>query len=104
MMNTLYKLTLAGIFASAIFSVIASAQIANCGKEDYACQIEEYTKQITANPNNVEAYYNRGRAYESSGSYDKAIPDLTRYISSNISNREYLSDGYTERGLCYKNS
>jgi tetratricopeptide (TPR) repeat protein len=50
------------------------------------------------------AYYNRGRAYERNGSYDKAIPDLTRYVSSNISNKEYVSDGYNERGLCYKNS
>ncbi len=88
----------------AFLSVSAFAQIATeCGKEDYKCQIAAYTKQIAANPDNIEAYYNRGRAFNLNGNFDQAIVDFNKYIALNPSNKEYLADGYNLRAVCYKN-
>ena len=88
---------------TAFLSFNALAQIASeCGREDYKCQIAAYTKQIAADAGNVEAYYNRGRAFQFNGDYDQAITDFTKYIALNTSNKEYLADGYNLRASSYK--
>lgn len=100
-MKNVLKTMLPAIVATIILAGVAPAQSSNCGDTDYACKVGLYTGQIAANPKNFEAYYSRARAYEELAEYDQAIADLTKYIASNPTNKEYLADGYNHRGNCY---
>ena len=40
--------------------------------------LQTITKAIELNPNYVEAYNNRGVAYDKQGEFDRAIEDLTK--------------------------
>ena len=99
-MNKQIRSLLISLFCALLFTAPASAQ--TCGKEDYKCQIADYTKMIAADAGNAENYYNRAGAFRNDGKYDQAITDYTRYISTNPANKSYLADGYHYRGLAYK--
>jgi tetratricopeptide (TPR) repeat protein len=45
-----------------------------------AYAMEDYNKAIQLNPNDAEAYYNRGNAYVAKGQYDRAIEDYNKAI------------------------
>ncbi len=49
-------------------------------KGDLNTAISVFTKAITLNPKDAQAYRNRGVAYEIKGDYDKAIADFTEAI------------------------
>jgi tetratricopeptide (TPR) repeat protein len=51
----------------------------------------------TIAPNDAEAYYNRGLAYQLKKEYDKAIADYTKAIEINPNDAE----AYNNRGLAY---
>lgn len=48
---------------------------------EYDLAIEDYDTVIEMNPDNVDAYYNRGAAYYHKGDYDRAIKDYTKAIT-----------------------
>ena len=101
-MKILNRSMLLAILSLTFFSLTVLAQVANCGNQDYNCKIAEYTKQIAADPDIVEAYYNRGLAFDNSGKTDQAIADFSKYIAMNPAKTEYLADGYNHRAISYK--
>ena len=48
--------------------------------EELEKAIEDYTKTIETEPDNVEAYYNRGDAYRKLGEKEKAVADFTKAV------------------------
>ena len=45
-----------------------------------ARSIADLTQAIQRNPNDANAYFDRGRAYQRNGDYDRAIVDYTKAI------------------------
>ena len=45
---------------------------------EYDDAIKAFNKALAMDPNNEEAYYNRGEAYEKKGQHDKAFEDFKR--------------------------
>ncbi len=101
-MKKLLKAALLTISTLFVLVGLTSAQAPQCEPKDYACKVDAYSKRITANGTDGEAYYGRGTAYEELKEYDRAIADYTKYIATNPTNKEYLADGYFGRGNCYK--
>jgi tetratricopeptide (TPR) repeat protein len=62
----------------AVALMTATAAFAQSGTEDYDKQIAEYTQAISLNPDDAEAYNNRGKAYEKKEDYDRAIADYNK--------------------------
>ena len=54
-------------------------------------QIEELTRKINIEPNDGEAYYNRGKLYEES----------IEYYNKSLELKPDYSDAYNNRGSCY---
>ena len=52
-------------------------------KEHYDEAIKKYDEAVERNPQNPEAYFNRGNAWFLKGEYDKAIADFTEAIALN---------------------
>lgn len=61
------------------------------------CEIEHCTRAITLNPNDAEAYNNRGVAYYIKGDFNCAIQDFNTAIRLKPDN----ADTYYNRGLAY---
>ena len=61
--------------------------------------IADYDREINQNPNDAEAYNNRGITHRNNGNYEQAISDLTKSIQINPNNIE----PYYNRGLAYMN-
>ncbi len=102
-MRKLSGIILSSLCLLTLLSVGAFSQDASkCGNTDYKCQITANTRQISDNPGNIEAYYNRGRAFSLNGNFDQAIADFDRYIQSKPQDKEYLAEGYSQRAVCYK--
>jgi tetratricopeptide (TPR) repeat protein len=59
--------------------------------------IDKFSQIISNNPNLVEAYYQRGSAYQITGSIERAIDDFTKVIEL----RNDHADAYYHRGLLY---
>lgn len=73
----------------------------------YEEKIAECTRKIQLNPNDVNAYYNRGFGYNMLGQYERAIPDLNKAIDKAIQlipNDESLYKLYMERGISFHGS
>ena len=68
-------------------------------RREYDWAIEDYNKVIEMNPDNVEAYYNRGVTYHHKGDYDRAIEDYTKTIQL----KPDYANAYYNRGLSYDN-
>src|SRR5690348_7696462 len=90
------------IAALLLLSGIAYSQDSTCNQADFQCKVDEATKRITANPNDIEAYYDRARAYYRLDDMNNAIADYSKYISLKPSKTEYLSDGYTGLADSYR--
>ena len=60
--------------------------------------IEAYSHAITLDPNNVDAYYNRGVAYNNKGDSERAIVDFTKVIRMNPN----FAQAYYNRGIAYE--
>jgi tetratricopeptide (TPR) repeat protein len=63
----------------------------------YDHAITVYTKDITLNPNDADAYKNRGNAYYGKDNYNSAIADYTQAISLNLN----FAKAYNNRGVAY---
>jgi tetratricopeptide (TPR) repeat protein/uncharacterized RDD family membrane protein YckC len=59
--------------------------------------ISRYSSDLRRNPQDPQAYYNRGLAYYWEGDFDHAIADLTRALKLNPKNARV----YYDRGLIY---
>ena len=59
--------------------------------------INQCTKEIEANPNNAEMYYNRGLAYLEKNLYEKAVADFSTAIGKGFD----MADAYCKRGKAY---
>ncbi len=66
--------------------------------EDYDSIIAQQTQILAQDPNNVDAYTQRGMAYYYTGNYDRAIADFTQAIALDPNNPSF----YNNRGLAYK--
>ncbi len=66
-------------------------------EENYSQSIEDYDKAIELNPEYVDAYNNRGNAYDDLGEYQQAIEDYDKAIELNPED----PDAYINRGLSY---
>ena len=67
-------------------------------KGNYDQAITDYTQAIKLKPDDTEAYYNRGNAYDSKGNHDQAITDYTQAIKL----KPDLAEAYYNRGITYK--
>jgi tetratricopeptide (TPR) repeat protein len=68
-------------------------------KGDYDRAIADYTEAIRLNPQLVNAYYNRGNAYQNGKKdYDRTIADYTQAIRLN----PQFGNAYDNRGLAYQ--
>ena len=59
--------------------------------------VEGYTKAIALDPQDAEAYGNRGHAYYDKGDYDRAIADYDQAIALDPQDAE----AYYNRGVAY---
>jgi tetratricopeptide (TPR) repeat protein len=66
-------------------------------KEDYPAAIADYNQAIEINPNDAEAYSNRGNAYIDLKDYQRAIADFTKAIEIDPND----ADAYYDRGFAY---
>ena len=65
--------------------------------QKYGRTTADYDKVIELNPDNADAYFNRGDAYDQIGEYDKAIDDYNKAIELEPNN----ADAYCNRGCAY---
>jgi tetratricopeptide (TPR) repeat protein len=100
-MKNLFKTKLLFIATLVVFTTAAWSQTGECAADDYGCKVGAYSKQIQADPKDAESYYSRAVAFRHLKQYEQAIADATKYIASNPKKKEYLADGYGERGLSY---
>ncbi len=68
-----------------------------CAKDDFKCQIENYTKALQFHPLDSDILINRGLARHDSGDFQGAIEDYTNALE--ISPKD--SDAYGNRGNSY---
>ena len=66
-------------------------------EEDWAEAIANYDEAIRLDPDDAEAYFNRGVAYDNLGQIDLAIQDYSKAIDLDPED----SDAYFQRGLAY---
>ena len=66
-------------------------------KKQHDTSIGHYTEALKLNPQLVDAYYNRGFAYDEEGKFDRAIKDYTKAIELNPSD----DSAYNNRGRAY---
>ena len=82
--------------ASQVYLLSGEVHRARC---EFDWAIEDYNKVIDMNPDNVEAYYNRGVTYHHKGNYDRAIEDYTKTIQL----KPDYANAYYNRGLSFDN-
>jgi tetratricopeptide (TPR) repeat protein len=83
----------------AVTVMVAAAGYAQSGTGSPDQAIATYTEAIRLDPNDADAYYNRGNAYGNKGDMDRAIADFDQAIRL-IPN---YSLAYNYRGLAYLN-
>ena len=66
----------------------------------YEEAVQDFSKAIKTKPDYVDAYFNRGIAYEQLGMIDKAVKDYSKVIKI----KPGLSEAYINRALLYKKS
>ena len=66
-------------------------------QKEYEKSIGHYTQAIQLNPNDAEAYNNRGVTYGKKGDFDRAIDDFDKAIQLNSDSAE----AYNNRGIAY---
>ena len=70
---------------------------ASIGNGEYDRAIADFGTALFLNPDDADAYYNRGVAYQQKGDHDRAIEDYTKAISLDPTN----SDAYHMRADSY---
>lgn len=68
-----------------------------CTKEDYDCQVSNYTKAINLGLSTKEVYKNRGNAYLQRKDIDKALADFSKLIELDPND----TSSYKNRGKIY---
>ncbi len=101
-MRNIKNILTVAVFAAVIGFTAVTVQAQNCTDTDYNCIVTKITKEIAADPTDLEAYFFRGQAFTNLAKYDAAISDFTKYIASKPANKRDLADGYNERGIAYK--
>lgn len=66
-------------------------------RDEHGRTAADYDKLIDLDPDNADAYYNRGDAYDEMGEYGKAIADYNKAIQLNPN----LASAYYNRGCAY---
>jgi tetratricopeptide (TPR) repeat protein len=66
-------------------------------RQEYDAAIQAFNKALELNPEDANAYNNRGRAYEAKGLYDQAIEDYTRAMAINTK----YTDAFNNRRAVY---
>ena len=66
-------------------------------QKEYEESIKHYTQATQSKPDFLEAYYNRGVVFATTGNYDDAIADFDVTIGFN----SYDADAYNQRGIAY---
>lgn len=61
--------------------------------------LNAFNKAIMLNPQNAEAYFNRGNVYDELGDYKQAVTDYNKAIKLN----PIYADAYLNRGFAYNN-
>lgn len=67
-------------------------------RKDYNSAVEAFNKSIDINPQNGNAYNNRGKAYADLNQYEQAIADYDKAIALNPKD----AYAYNNRGIAYK--
>ena len=67
-------------------------------RKDYETALKNYDVAIQLNPNNFEAYNNRGVAYKNLGQYERAIQDYDKAIELNPN----YDNAHNNRGNAYR--
>ena len=76
----------------------SAREVDDMHKDELDSAIEGYTKAIALDPQDAEAYGNRGLAYYGKGDYDQAIADLSQAIALDPQDAE----AYCDRGNAYR--
>jgi tetratricopeptide repeat protein len=76
-----------------------SAGAKEADKGQFARAFEHYDEAIRLNPNNPEAFYNRGVAFGQTGRYDRALADLNEAIRLKPNDPDYLTNRGTAHAL-----
>ena len=58
------------------------------GQQKYDLATSAYTQLIVAKPDDSSLYYNRGKAYFNMKAYDKALPDVEKYVGAKPDDKE----------------
>ena len=66
-------------------------------EESIIKSIEDYNKVLAINPNDAEAYFNRGNVYGQKGDFNHAIEDFNKALAINPND----ADAYYNRGGAY---
>ena len=80
-----------------LIATINSSAIDRENLEKYQQAVSSYSNAIAANPNDAEAYYNRGNVYQESKQYQLAINDYNEAIAINSNHIQ----AYYNRGATY---
>lgn len=91
------------VLAVVVLTVTGALGQSPCKDTDYDCKIAALRTRIAAEPKNAELRYNLAAALQGKGLYQDSIRELTTYLSSGVTNAEYLADGYEARAKAYKN-
>ena len=78
------------IAALLLLSGMAYAQDSSCEQGDFQCKVDAATRRISANTNDIEAYYDRAQASYRLGDADGAIAvvlDFLEVLRQKVSNR-----------------
>jgi tetratricopeptide (TPR) repeat protein len=77
----------------------ATASFAQSGTRDYNKEIAESTQALSRNPNDAEAYFNRGYAYFKKKDYDRAIADYKKVSELDRNSRQGILARFKLMGL-----
>jgi tetratricopeptide (TPR) repeat protein len=65
---------------------------------NYLSAIQDYSRIISANPNDFNQYFYRGLSYQKANDYQQAIRDYSMVLKLNPGN----SSAYLNRAICYE--
>jgi tetratricopeptide (TPR) repeat protein len=68
-------------------------------KKDYASALKDYDALLAMNAKDPEAYYHRGLVFMDQGKNALAIAEFDKYVVLDVSNNEYIADGFLNRGI-----
>ena len=78
--------------------------IAYLNKKDFLSALKDFDALLAANAKDPEAYYHRGLVFMDQGKNALAIAEFDKYVALDVSNNEYLADGFLNRGIVrYRN-